>query len=74
LDVKENSTVLDVLRLLAEKYGEEFRDYLFDPKTDTPKAYLQFLVNGNSISDLGGLSAVLSDNSSLVIIPPVGGG
>jgi len=74
LDVREGSTVLDVLNLLGEKYGEKFRDYVFDPKTGTPRAYLQFLVNGDSISNSGGLSTVLTDNSSLVIIPPVGGG
>jgi MoaD family protein len=74
LEVEESSTVLDVLKLLTEKYGEKFRDYVFDPKTGTPRPYLQFLVNGDSISNLDGFSTVLTDDSSLVIIPPVGGG
>jgi len=74
LDVGEGSTVLDVLRALAERYGAKFKDYVFDPKTGTPKSYLQFLINGDSISNLSGLSTVLTDNSVLVIIPPVGGG
>jgi MoaD family protein len=74
LDVREGSTVLDILKLLAEKYGEKFRDYVFDPKTAALRSYLQFLVNEDSISNLSGLSTVLTDNSILVIIPPVGGG
>ncbi len=74
MDVGEGSTVLDILRLLAERYGVKFRDYVFDPKTDTPRTYLQFLLNGDSISNLNGLSTQLTDSSTLVLIPPVGGG
>lgn len=65
---------MDVLGILAKTYGAKFKDYVFDPRTGTPKSYLQFLLNGNSISNLDGLSTVLTENSELVIIPPVGGG
>ncbi len=74
LDVGEGSTVLDILKLLAQSYGEKFKDYVFDPKTGAPRSYLQFLVNGDSISNLNGLSTPLTDSSTLVLIPPVGGG
>ncbi len=74
LDVPDRATVMDVLGILAKTYGVKFRDYVFDPRTGTPKSYLQFLLNGNSISNLDGLSTVLTENSELVIIPPVGGG
>ena len=74
LEVDQRTTVLDVLRVLANKHGEKFSDYVFDPQTKAPRAYLQFLVNEESVSSLNGLSTALTDNSALAIIPPVGGG
>jgi MoaD family protein len=74
LEVDERTTVLDVLRVLAKSHGEKFRDYVFDPQTKAPRSYLQFLVNEESISSMNGFSTALADNSTLAIIPPVGGG
>jgi MoaD family protein len=74
LEMNEKTTVLDALRVLAEKHGEQLRDYVFDSETGNPRSYLQFLVNEDSITSLNGLSTVLKENSRLAIIPPVGGG
>lgn len=74
LDLDPDMTVIDLLELLATRYGEKFRQYIFDPNTRKPKPYLQFLVNEESIAGLEGFSTTLSDNSTFAIIPPVGGG
>jgi molybdopterin synthase sulfur carrier subunit len=74
LEVGEKATVLDVLRILARRHGEEIREYVFNPGTKSPSSHLQFLVNGDSISSLNGLSTVLPDGSSLATYPPVAGG
>jgi MoaD family protein len=74
LDIEEKATVLDIVRILAKRHGEEFRQYIFDPRTGSARSYLQFLVNDDLISSLNGFSTVLTDNSSLAIFPPVGGG
>lgn len=74
IDVEEKTTVLDLLKLLAVRHGEKFRQYLFDPATGNPRPYLQFLVNEESISSLSGFSTILPENSAFAIIPPVGGG
>ena len=74
VDVKESATVLDVLSALAKGHGERFREYVFDSLTGKPKAFLQFLLNEDLIMNPNGLSTVLTDNSRLAIIPPVGGG
>ena len=74
IDVEGKSTVLDLLKLLAARHGEKFRQYVFDPATSNPRPYLQFLLNEESISTLSGFSTVLSENSTFAIIPPVGGG
>ena len=74
LDVAEKATVLDILTALSKRHGDKFREYIFDARTGEPKTYVQFLVNQDSISNLKGLSTVLTENSILAIIPPVGGG
>ena len=74
LEVEEGTTVLEALRVLARNHGDKFRDYVFDPLTGTPRPYLQFIVNEESVSAVNGLSTILADNSTLAIIPPVGGG
>ncbi len=67
-------TVNLVLEKLSKKYGIPFIEYVYDFKTDQPKNFLQFLVNGTSTSTLNGLDTALSDKSVLAILPPVGGG
>ncbi len=68
------TTVSTVLKLLSEKYGKPFDDYVFDAKTGQVKGFLQFLVNGNSTATLKGLDTALKDGDVLAILPPVGGG
>jgi sulfur-carrier protein len=67
-------TVNLVLEKLSKKYGLPFTEYLYDVKTGQPKNFLQFLVNGTSISTINGLDTALSDKTVLAILPPVGGG
>jgi MoaD family protein len=74
LELKDKTTVLDALKVLAEKHGEQLKQYVFDSETGNPRPYLQFLVNQDSITKLNGFLTVLEDNYSMAIIPPVGGG
>ncbi len=67
-------TVNVVLEKLSEKYGKPFKDYVYDSKNGEVKGFLQFLVNGRSISTSGGLESELSDGDVLAILPPVSGG
>ncbi|MEM3731056.1 MAG: ubiquitin-like small modifier protein 1 [Candidatus Bathyarchaeia archaeon] len=69
----ERVTVNLVLRALAERYGKGFVDYVYDRKGEV-KGFLQFLVNGRSVSNFKGLDTELADGDVLAIIPPVGGG
>lgn len=63
-----------VLEILSRKYGEAFIEYLYNTENGKPKNFLQFLINGNSVSTLKGLDTELCDNDVLAILPPVGGG
>jgi molybdopterin synthase sulfur carrier subunit len=70
----ETVTVKSVLGKLAERYGKGFKEYVYDSKTKEVKGFLQFLLNGRSVSSFDGLDTKLADGDVLAIIPPVGGG
>jgi len=71
---REEATVEKVLKRLSEIYGKDFVEYVFDGKTGEIQSYLLLLVNGRSITVLGGLNTRLIDGDVLAILPPVGGG
>jgi molybdopterin synthase sulfur carrier subunit len=71
---REAVTVESVLRHLVKLHGKSLAEYVYDPKTGEVRGFLQFLINGRSITSFGGLKAKLSDGDVLAIIPPVGGG
>jgi len=70
----EKVTVDLVLKMLSQKYGTPFTEYVYDGKTGQPKNFLQFLINGTSTSTLNGLETELKNGDVLAILPPVGGG
>jgi MoaD family protein len=70
----EKVTVDAALRALSKKYGTPFAEYVYNAQTGQPKSFLQFLINGNSTSTLGGLETELKSGDVLAILPPVGGG
>jgi molybdopterin converting factor small subunit len=66
-------TITLALKILSDKYGKPFIDYIFD--TDGKiKRHLQILINGTSISVLEAQEVPLQDGNILVILPPVSGG
>jgi molybdopterin synthase sulfur carrier subunit len=71
---REAVTVDTILERLVELHGKSFVEYVYDQKNGKVRGFLQFLVNGRSISSFEGLGTRLSDGDVLAIIPPVGGG
>ena len=71
---EEKVTVETVLKVLSDKYGKPFTEYVFENETNKPKGFLQFLINGNSTNTLKGLKTELKDGDLLAVLPPVGGG
>ena len=74
LEFPGNTTVLEILKVLAEKHGAALREYLFDSETGNPRNHLQFLLNGRSVSAMGGFSAKVTEDANLMIFPPTSGG
>jgi molybdopterin synthase sulfur carrier subunit len=73
LQLQNAITVKELLTLLSEKYGKNFREYIYDKKGKV-QDFLSFLVNGRNINVLQGFDTELKQGDTIAIIPPVGGG
>lgn len=69
----KNLTVGGLLQELSKRYGGRFVNYVYD-ETGKARSYLQFLVNGRSITTIQGFKTKLKEGDRVAIIPPVGGG
>ena len=74
VELKDGATVEDLLKILMEKYGKKFKEYVFDEKTNSPRNSLQFLMDGRSVTTMNGSKTRLYEGCQFAIIPPVGGG
>jgi len=66
-------TVQTILSQLSKQYGKEFTEHVYDENGDI-RGFLQFLINGKSITTPKGLKTQLKDGDTIAILPPVGGG
>ena len=66
-------TVNELITLLSEKYGKNFREYIYNNKGDVQE-FLSFLVNGKNINIMQGFDTKLQEDDVVAILPPVGGG
>lgn len=73
MELKNLISVEQLLSLLFEKYGQEFRDYVYNQEGKV-QDFLSFLVNGKNINNLEGFNTILKDGDIIAILPPVGGG
>jgi len=73
LHLKKIISVEELLFLLSEKYGQEFREYIYD-QDGKVQDFLSFLVNGKNIHNLQGFNTILKEGDIIAILPPVGGG
>ena len=72
VEVRDNSTVLDVVRKIAERYPR-IGDEVFTGEGKFSEDY-RILLNGREVSYLEGENTKIKDGDEVVIIPPVGGG
>jgi len=73
IQLQKTITVDELLTLLSEKYGKNFREYIYNKKGDV-QGFLSFLVNGKNINIMQGFDTKLQENDIVAILPPVGGG
>ncbi len=67
------STLREVVDKLVVKYGDAFRERIFDPSGKL-KRLLNFYVNGKNVRFLKQLETPLNDDDEVLILPTVSGG
>lgn len=69
----ENQTVLDLLKKLTDKFGQELEKILFD-ETGQLRQNLVIRLNGENIDAKEGLGTQIRAGQEVVIMPAVTGG
>ena len=67
-------TISLALKILSDRYGKPFINYVFDSSEMQVKKFIQVLINGANIDTLNGQETLLQEGDILAILPPVGGG
>ena len=68
-------TLLELLDMLCEEFGEDLSQQVFDQKTHEVSKMLRVLVNGRHYTTLPDkLETHLQDNDDVALFPPVAGG
>ena len=71
--LSEKKSVRDLIALLVERYGDNFKEFMLSPENRLQK-YVVVLVNGRGVGILNGLETMLHEGDSILIMPAVGGG
>ena len=67
------STLGEVIDRLVAKYGDAFKERIFDSSGNLSK-FLNFYVNGRNVRFLKQLETQLNDGDKVLILPTVSGG
>lgn len=69
----ERGTIGDVLSILADRYGKDFREIVFN-KNGQLSRNTKILLNGTYIDYIDGLDSSASDGDTIYLFPAIGGG
>ncbi len=67
------STINEALAQLSTRYGESFKETIFD-SSGKPKRFMNFYLNGRNIRFINNLNTPLKNTDVLTILPSIGGG
>ena len=74
MQLKDDTSLVDLLSMLAEKHGEPFKKSVYEPKDTDLKPYYILSLNGVMLNQLKGLETPLKDGDHLTFLPVVTGG
>ena len=74
LELKDDASVGDLLFLLAEKHGENFKKAIYEPSGRDLKSNFILTVNGLLLNQLNGIETKLKDGDRVALMPIVSGG
>ncbi len=73
LELPEGSSVHDMLIVVAARYGDELREYLFTDEGGL-HSHVVVILNGRGVGVLDGLDSALNDGDRVAILSSIGGG
>ena len=73
LELPDRSSVHDLLIIVAARYGDELREYLFTDEGGL-HSHVVVILNGRGVGVLDGLDSALNDGDRVAILPSIGGG
>lgn len=73
LNIKEDSTLEDMLALLIKRYGEHFERYVSSGRVKKG-IQMVFLLNGQDVAQYDGLKTTLHNGDTVTLMPPIAGG
>jgi MoaD family protein len=68
IEIKDNSSLADLIEHLSGTYGDAFRN-----KIDNIKG-LRILIDGREYTQLGGIQTLLKEGNTIAFLPPIAGG
>jgi MoaD family protein len=74
IEISSPAVVIDVLIILADKYGEPFTKAIYEPSASDIKANYIMTVNGYLLNQLNGIQTKLKGGDHLILLPVVSGG
>lgn len=73
LEIEEDSDVRELINLLENMYGEDFKNAIFDKQGNLNEGIV-LMVNGRNIMACDGFNMKFKEGDSLLIFPPAAGG
>ena len=74
IEVKDDSSVSDLLMMLSEKHGESFKRAVYEAGGKDIKSNFIATVNGYLLNQLSGVKTKLKNGDHVVFMPIVSGG
>ena len=74
VEIREGSSVANLLMVLSEKYGDPFKKAVYEKSGTDVKSNYIITVNGYLLNQLKGLETKLSNNDHVTLLPIVSGG
>jgi MoaD family protein len=74
IEIKEDSSVADLLMTLSNRYGEPFKKAVYEAGSADVKANFMATVNGYLLNQLNGVKTKLKRGDHVILMPVVSGG
>jgi MoaD family protein len=74
IEMRNDSSIADLLALLSRKYGEPFKKAVYESGATDVKSNFMVTVNGYLLNQLKGVQTKLKNEDHVILMPVVSGG